>query len=283
MSATADQDIDAAVAELLTAYHLCDGRFAPDRKAFDQILTTTNAPLSAEAASDQGRLFAVFEECMHRASALTYMQPYRKSQREAETAVEEATKAIAELTTALAQLFPRDTADARSLDMRIRRIASELSIIRSELMTRRERLDSADEDRLWWRDAHGSTKTAPEPKRDTEFHQGVLSILAGFYELAFAPSKVPVKPGGGPFMRFVRACYSAMRAIVEQRQESETRKHALRKWESTTPADTIRSRLVEPRAARAATRPWPEEPPAAKQHRAHWALASTLWRARGAV
>lgn len=282
-SATTDEDCDAAVAELLTAYHLCNGLFAPDRKAFDKILKETDARLCAEAASDKDRLFGVFEECMRHASALTYVRPHRTSLLAAEAAVREASKAFDELTTTLVRLFPRDTADARALDMRIGRIATELSIIHSERTTRREHLDSDDAERQDRRDSLGSTERIRKPQSDTEFHQGVLSILAGFYELAFAPKKVPVKPGGGPFLRFVRACYSAMRAIVEQRQESETRKHALRKWESTTPTDTIRSRLVEPHAARAATRPWPEEPPAAKQHRAHWALASTLWRARGRV
>jgi hypothetical protein len=167
--------------------------------------------------------------------------------------------------------------------MRIDRIERELSIIRSELTTRGERLGSADEDRKEWRKAHGSTKKDPKPQSDTEFHQGVLSILAGFYELAFAPNKVPAGEREGPFMRFVTACYAAMRAIVEQRQPSKTKDDALEKWEMATSAGTIRKRLDEPRAARAAKRPWPEEPPTTKQHRAHWEFASTLWRARGDV
>jgi hypothetical protein len=281
--ATTDEDCDAAVAELLTAYHLCNGLFAPDRKAFDEILKETDARLCAEAASDQDRLFGVFEECMRRASALTYVRPHRTSLLAAETAAKEASKAIDELTTELVGLFPRDTADARSFDIRIDRIVTELSIIRSELTTRLERLGSADEDRKEWRKAHGSTKTDTEARGHTEFHRGVLSILAGFYELAFAPNEVPAGEREGPFMRFVRACYSEMHAIVDQRQRSKTRDDALEKWEMATPTGTIRSRLVEPRAAWKATRPWPEEPPVAKQYRAHREFASMLWRARCGV
>ncbi|OAI30369.1 hypothetical protein A1351_23035 [Methylosinus sp. R-45379] len=288
--------------EIIASYHLVNGLFAPDRTAFERIIAATGAPLGAEVAGDVDRLFSVFDYCMRRASGLTFTQPARKAHPAAKAAIERASNAVSELSVTLACLNPSDTVDARFLDMCITRIAKELSNIRSILDARHGHLEWATEERRLWRDrreARGYARACGEmdipdsigldikKRADTEFHQCVLSIVAGFYELAFEPNTVPTNPRSGPFVRFVTACYAEMRAVVEtlrppegaRAEVSKVKDDALGKWEPM-PDQTIRSRMNEPREARKMARPWWDEPPEAQQHRALWEMARDRWQAR---
>jgi hypothetical protein len=201
----------------------------------------------------------------------------------------------------LACLNPRDTADARFLEICATRIAKELSNIRSFLDARHDHREWATDERRQLRaqaaradtsaisdvDVAAAPNTDIKKRADTEFHQCVLSIIAGFYELAFEPNTVPANPRTGPFARFVTACYFEMRAIVETFQPSGeataeasgVKKDTTEKWEPM-PAETIRSRMKDLRDAREMTRPWWGEPPEAQRHRALWEMARDRWRAR---
>jgi hypothetical protein len=279
-------------AELIAAYRLAYGPHTPDREAFQRILDETTAAdrkafddiskktkvqLSAEAASDQDRLFAVFDDCMGRAYELTFWQRFKKPRLDAVTKAEaRTTRAFEALIATLNELLPPDTYETRCIAEDIERIELGLSNIRFTVDRHLQSYVTSSED-------HEGADT----KGDSDFHRAVLAILGGFYELAFAPSTVPADPGAGPFFRFVDACYSEMHAVIQKLQPSEragqkavdVKKDALKKWARKN-SSTMRARLETPLEERKAMLDFRQRSPAAASHHTIWDLAALRWRRR---
>ena len=227
---------DPLVEQILRSHRAIYGPITPDEAAFDRIIAATGLPLHERAARKRKLLFLVFEDCMSLAYRFTVTPNVNESHfKSADDALAKARSAISDLQAALRAVEPSGGRVAVFIEDRIARISGVLSEIEEFGLagpfreTRIEKLAT---------------------RGDTAFHRSVLSILSGFYELAFSPKQVPARPGG-PFERFLNTCIDEMRtAIANSGLAADAKNNALTKW-MLAPRETVRSRLEGPRASRA--------------------------------
>lgn len=231
-------DDDLIAARIWQSYRAVHGPVTPDKAAFARIIAATELPLHEDAARNCDRLYAVFDDCMSVAYRLTFTTEVNESHfRTAADALKKARSAVRDLRAALRALEVPGGHFAKFLGDQTARVSRELSEIDNFVEARRT--------------FRASFTNEPATRGHTAFHHALLSILSGFYELAFSPRKVPARPAG-PFERFLNACLDEMRtAIKSSRLSIDAKSNALKKWEQP-PQETVRSRLKEPRATRTA-------------------------------